>query len=64
MEKRVDSARTHCLHLHHDLQAKSVARRLLELYRVIGLLNHVYKILSVILLDRIVEECGRFFSEW
>ena len=33
-------------------------------YRAIGLLNHAYKILSVILLGRIVEECGHFFSEW
>ena len=32
-------------------------------YRAIGLLNHAYKILSVILLGRIVEECGHFFSE-
>ena len=33
-------------------------------YRAIGLLNHTYKIMSVILLKRIVEECADFLSEW
>ena len=33
-------------------------------YRTIGLLNHAYKIMSTILLRRIVEECKEFFSEW
>ena len=33
-------------------------------YRAIGLLNHAYKILSVTLLGRIVDECGHFFSDW
>ena len=33
-------------------------------YRAIGLLNHAYKILSVILLGRLIKECGHFFSEW
>ena len=33
-------------------------------YRAIGLLNHAYKIMSVVLLRRLVEECKGFFSEW
>ena len=33
-------------------------------YRAIGLLNHAYKVLSIILLHRIVDECSQFFSEW
>ena len=33
-------------------------------YRTIGLLNHAYKIMSVILLRRIVTECADFLSEW
>ena len=33
-------------------------------YRAIGLLNHAYKIMSVTLLTRIVEECDEFFSKW
>ena len=33
-------------------------------YRAIGLLNHAYKILSVILLRRLEQECAKFFSEW
>ena len=32
-------------------------------YRAIGLLNHAYKVMSVVLLRRLVEECGQFFSE-
>ena len=33
-------------------------------YRAIGLLNHAYKIMSVILLKRMVKECADFLSEW
>ena len=33
-------------------------------YRAIGLLNHAYKIMSTILLRRLVKECAAFFSEW
>ena len=33
-------------------------------YRAIGLLNHSYKILSIVLLHRLVKECGHFFSDW
>ena len=33
-------------------------------YRAIGLLNHAYKIMSVVLLRRLVRECHEFFSEW
>ena len=33
-------------------------------YRAIGLLNHAYKVMSVVLLRRLVKECGKFFSEW
>ena len=33
-------------------------------YRAIGLLNHVYKILSTVLLQRILNDCGGFLSEW
>ena len=32
-------------------------------YRAIGLLNHSYKILSIVLLHRLVKECGHFFSD-
>ena len=32
-------------------------------YRALGLLNHAYKIMSVILLKRLVEECQDFFSD-
>ena len=32
-------------------------------YRAIGLLNHTYKIMSVVLLKRMVVECEAFFSE-
>lgn len=32
-------------------------------YRVIGLLKHGYKIMSVVLLKRSIEECGEFFSD-
>ena len=32
-------------------------------YRAIGLLNHAYKIMSVVLLKRLVKECERFFSD-
>ena len=33
-------------------------------YRAIGLLNHAYKIMSSILLRRLIKECQEFFSEW
>ena len=33
-------------------------------YRCMCLLNHVYKILSVVLLKRLVKECESFLSEW
>ena len=33
-------------------------------YRALGLLNHSYKIMSVILLRRLVKECASFFSDW
>ena len=33
-------------------------------YRALGLLNHAYKIMSVILLRRLVKECAGFFSDW
>ena len=33
-------------------------------YRALGLLNHAYKIMSVILLKRLVDECAEFFSDW
>ena len=33
-------------------------------YRCIGLLNHAYKILTVILLQRLVEQCEHYFSDW
>ena len=33
-------------------------------YICIGLLNHGYKILSVILLHRLLQECKSFFSDW
>ena len=32
-------------------------------YRVIGLLNHTYKVMIVVLLRRIVEEYADFFNE-
>ena len=32
-------------------------------YRCIGLLNHGYKIMTVILLQRLIEECASFFSD-
>ena len=32
-------------------------------YRALGLLNHAYKIMSVILLKRLVDECTEFFSD-
>ena len=30
----------------------------------LGLLNHTYKIVSVTLLKRLVDECSEFFSDW
>ena len=33
-------------------------------YRCIGLLPHSYKVLSIIMLDRIVRECSHFLSDW
>ena len=33
-------------------------------YRAIGLLNHSYKIMSTILLRRLITECSAFISEW
>ena len=33
-------------------------------YRCIGLLPHSYKILSIIMLDRITKECSKFLSDW
>ena len=33
-------------------------------YRCIGLLNHGYKIMSIVLLQRLMTECGKFFSDW
>ena len=33
-------------------------------YRALGLLNHAYKIMSVMLLRRLVQECASFFSDW
>ena len=33
-------------------------------YRAIGLLNHAYKIMSTVLMLRLVKECKKFFSEW
>ena len=32
-------------------------------YRALGLLNHAYKIMTVVLLRRLVVECHDFFSE-
>ena len=32
-------------------------------YRCIGLLNHAYKIMTVVLLKRLVTECQSFFSD-
>ena len=33
-------------------------------YRCIGLLNHAYKIMTVILLQRLVAQCENYFSDW
>ena len=33
-------------------------------YRCIGLLPHAYKILSLVMLERIMSECSGFLSEW
>ena len=33
-------------------------------YRCIGLLPHSYKVLSIIMLDRIVKECSDYLSDW
>ena len=33
-------------------------------YRCIGLLPHAYKILSLVMLERIMKECGHFLSDW
>ena len=33
-------------------------------YRCIGLLNHGYKIMSIVLLQRLMTECDKFFSDW
>ena len=33
-------------------------------YRCIGLLNHAYKIMTVILLQRLVAQCESYFSDW
>ena len=33
-------------------------------YRCIGLLCHAYKIMTIILLQRLVAECSSFFSDW
>ena len=33
-------------------------------YRAIGLLNHAYKIMTVVLLRRLVVECQDFLSDW
>ena len=33
-------------------------------YRYIGLFNHTYKIMTVVLLRRLVEECADFFFDW
>ena len=33
-------------------------------YRCIGLLCHAYKIMSVILLQRLIKECSGYFSDW
>ena len=35
-----------------------------KMYRCIGLLSHAYKILSLIMLERISEECLGFLSDW
>ena len=32
-------------------------------YRALGLLNHAYKIMTVILLRRLIDECAGFFSD-
>ena len=32
-------------------------------YRALDLLNHAYKIMTIVLLRRLVEECKEFFSE-
>ena len=36
----------------------------LSMYRCIGLLPHIYKILSLIMLERIMNECSDFLSDW
>ena len=36
----------------------------LSMYRCIGLLPHSYKILSLIMLERIMNECADFLSDW
>ena len=36
----------------------------LKMYRCIGLLPHSYKILSLIMLERIMKECSKFLSDW
>ena len=36
----------------------------LKKYRCIGLLPHTYKILSLVLLERIMKECAGFISDW
>ena len=33
-------------------------------YRCIGLLPHAYKLLSLVLLKRIMTECNKFLSDW
>ena len=35
-----------------------------KMYRCIGLLPHAYKILSLVMLERIMEECSAFLSDW
>ena len=36
----------------------------LSKYRCIGLLPHAYKILSLVMLERISKECAKFLSDW
>ena len=36
----------------------------LSKYRCIGLLPHAYKILSLIMLERIANECSEFLADW
>lgn len=33
-------------------------------YRCIGLLPHAYKILSLVMLERLMNECGHYLSDW